>query len=92
MKKTTCISVFLISILMGSVLFFSISSVKTYIETIELTEDGESNTQNLLEEEEHMFGVSFKNNSLLNKKVLYFIFDTPVLNNVFDVLTQPPLK
>lgn len=78
---------------MGSVLVFSISSVKTYMETIELAEDSESsknNTQNLLEEEEHMFFLSFENNSLLNKKVFYFVFDTPVLDNVFDVLTQPP--
>lgn len=64
MKKIACISIFLSCILVGSLMLFSFSAVKIYLDNTELANDvpaKKNNTLNVLEEEYHTIIIPINN-------------------------------
>ena len=95
MNKVVYISFFLITVLLSFVMVGTVSSIKNYIDTIELAEESSegtpTNNPNLLEEEEeHAVCITQHEQELLRKKVLFFQREAKLCFTVYDVLTRPP--
>jgi len=64
MKKNACVSIFLSCTLVGSLMLFSFSAVKIYLDNTELANDvpaKKNNTLNVLEEEYHTIIIPINN-------------------------------
>lgn len=96
MKKLIYISVFLATLLLSSVVLLTISSIKNYIETIELAEDMSTKNANptgVEEEEEHHAIFSLIQENSIEHQTLEYFYSHQKLYVVFlDILTRPPIR
>jgi len=95
MKNMALISLFLVTIILSGIVIGTMSTIKTFVDTIELAEEsseGESNQgkNEIEEEEEQAISLTYKEEELAKKKISYYYPRVKLCYAVLEVLTPPP--